>query len=143
MAQDPRLDEFAISTDKARLNITLIHEYLSQRSYWAQGRALETVRRSIEHSLCFGIYRGEAQLGFARVVSDHATFAWLCDVFIVESARGQGLAKWLVGSIVAHPELRGLRRLVLATQDAHELYRRHGGFETLRMPEKWMERFNG
>lgn len=133
-------DAFTISTDKSRLDLPLIHEYLSQRSYWAQGRTLEAVQRSIEHSLCFGVYEGERQVGFARVVTDYATFAWLCDVFILESHRGHGLGKWLVACLVAHPELQGLRRWMLATRDAHELYRRYGGFETLKAPERWMER---
>lgn len=136
-------DVFTLSTDKARLDVPLIHAYLSQRSYWAQGRPLETVRRSIDHSLCFGVYRAEEQLSFARVVTDYATFGWLCDVFTLESERGQGLGQWLVESIVAHPQLHGLRRLILATQDAHELYRNHRAFETLRAPATWMERFSG
>ncbi|MGQ0600745.1 MAG: GNAT family N-acetyltransferase [Anaerolineales bacterium] len=135
-------DAFTLSTDKTKLNVTLIHDYLSQHSYWAQGRSAEVVRNSIEHSLCFGVYRGEEQVGFARVVTDYATFAWLCDVFILESVRGHGLGKWLIESIVAHPQLQGLRRFMLATRDAHELYRRYGGFETLQAPEKWMEKFN-
>lgn len=136
-------DAFALSTDKSKLNIPRIHDYLSQRSYWAQGRPLEVVRRSIEHSLCFGVYHGAEQVGFARVVTDYATFAWLCDVFILETARGHGLGKWLIESVIAHPDLQGLRRFILATRDAHELYRRCGGFEVLRAPERWMEKFNG
>ena len=134
-------DEFSISTDKTRLNIALIHEYLSQRSYWARGRSFDVVRKSIEHSLCFGLYRGDEQVGFARVVTDGATFAWLCDVFILESVRGRGLGKRLVQAVVDHPELQGLRRIMLATQDAHELYQRYGGFTNLQSPDRWMERF--
>jgi len=133
-------DEFTISTDKTRLNIALIHEYLSQRSYWARGRTLEVVQKSIEQSLCFGLYRGDEQVGFARVVTDGATFAWLCDVFILEIARGRGLGKRLVRAVIEYPELQRLPRFLLATKDAHELYRRSGGFTNLQRPERWMER---
>ena len=97
------------------------------------------MRRSIEHSLCFGVYEGGAQVGFARVVSDRATFAYLCDVFVIESRRGRGLGKLLLETIVAHPELQGLRRWLLATRDAHGLYRRFG-FTELACPEIFMER---
>ncbi len=100
------------------------------------------VQRSIEHSLCFGVYHGTQQVGFARVVTDYATFAWLCDVFVLESHRGQGLGKWLIESVVAHPDLGGRVSLLLATRDAHELYRRYGGFEIVPVPEKWMIRRN-
>lgn len=131
---------FTLSTDKARLDVPLIHDYLSNRSYWAQGRSLEAVRVSIEHSLCFGIYQAQAQVAFCRIVSDYATFAWLCDVFVLETARGQGLSKWLIESVMAHPEVQAVRRVLLATQDAHELYRRYGGFENLPHPERWMLR---
>jgi GNAT superfamily N-acetyltransferase len=136
-------DVFTLSTDKSKLNIPLIHDYLSLRSYWAQGRPLEVVRRSIEHSLCFGVYGEGEQVGFARVVTDYATFAWLCDVFVLETARRRGLGKWLIASVIAHPDLQGLRRFMLATRDAHELYRRYGGFEVLRAPERWMEKLSG
>lgn len=137
---DPQRDPLTISTDKARLDVELIHAFLSQHAYWALGRPREVVQRSIENSLCFGVYDQEQQVGFARVVTDYATFAWLCDVFILETHRGRGLGKRLVENIVAHPALRGLRRLLLATRDAHELYRRHGGFEALQAPDRWMER---
>ncbi len=140
---------YLISTDPARLQIEVIHQFLAERSYWAQGRPLEVVRRAIEHSLCFGVYavttqpdgsESAAQVGFARVVTDYATFAWLCDVFILETHRGQGLSKWLVETVVTHPCLAGLRRILLATRDAHELYRKYGGFELLSNPERWMIR---
>jgi GNAT superfamily N-acetyltransferase len=131
---------YTISTDRARLDLDLIHDYLSHSSYWAQGRPFEVVQRSIEHSLCFGVYDGAQQVGFARVVTDRATFAWLCDVFVVESHRGQGLGKWLVECTVAHPELQDLHIFLLATRDAHELYRRYGRFEALPQPERWMAR---
>ena len=136
-----RQNDYLISTDPALLQVEVIHHYLSSESYWAQGRSLEMVKASIEHSLCFGVYAGEQQVGFARVVTDYATFAWLCDVFILQSRRGQGLAKWLIGCVVDHPALKSIRRILLATRDAHELYRRYGGFDTLPNPERWMVRF--
>lgn len=135
-----RRGQYLISTDKARLDVALIHEYLSQVSYWAQGRPRHTVEQSIAASMCFGVYEDSQQVGFARVVTDGATFAWLCDVFVVESKQGQGLGMWLIESVVAHPQLRDLKLFLLATHDAHELYRRYGGFEVLEQPEKWMAR---
>ena len=139
------LDEYTISTEPSRLDVSLIHDYLSNTSYWASGRTLALVQRSIENSLCFGLYKTGAaarrqQIGFARVVTDYATFAWLADVFVLKEYRGQGLAKWLIEVIVAHPELQGFRRWLLATRDAHELYRRFG-FSELDDPGRWMERF--
>lgn len=131
---------FVLSTDKARLDVPLIHDYLSNRSYWAQGRSLEAVRTSIEHSLCFGVYENGNLVAFCRIVSDYATFAWLCDVFVLETARGHGLSKWLIESAMAHPEVQAVRRVLLATKDAHELYRHYGGFENLPNPERWMIR---
>ena len=130
MAHEFRRGDYLISTERARLNVNLIHHYLSNTSYWATGRSIETVRRSIEHSLPFGLYRGGRQIGFARVVTDRATFAWLADVFVLDEFRGEGLGKWLVETILAHPELQGLRRWTLGTRDAHELYRRFGFAET-------------
>jgi GNAT superfamily N-acetyltransferase len=136
--------EYEVSTDKARLDVALIHRWLSESSYWAKGRGRDTVVRSIENSLCFGAYaRDGSQAGFARVVTDLATFAWICDVFVVDAHRGRGVGKRLIEEVVAHPQLQGLRRLLLATADAHELYRRYGGFAPLRVPESWMERFEG
>jgi GNAT superfamily N-acetyltransferase len=131
---------YTLSTDKGRLDVALIHEALSQRAYWAEGRSEEVARRSIEHSLCFGIYDSAGLAAFARVVTDYATFAWLCDVFVMEAHRGRGLGKWLVEAVVSHPDLQGLRLFTLATRDAHELYRRYGGFEALPKPERWMAR---
>jgi GNAT superfamily N-acetyltransferase len=139
MANEWQRDDYVISDDRARLDITLIHKFLATESYWAQGRAVETVQRSVDNSLPFGVYRGEEQIGFARVVTDYATFAWLADVFMVAEFRGRGLAKWLIEVILSHPELQGFRRWVLATKDAHELYR-HFGFRELHRPERWMER---
>ena len=123
---------YTISTDRSRLDTRLIHEYLSKQSYWAKGRPLEIVQRSIENSLCFGIYQRDQQVGFARVVTDQAAFAWLADVFVLERWRGQGLSKWLMSVIVGHPQLQGLQRWMLATRDAHELYR---GFGFSEIPE--------
>ncbi len=131
---------YTLTTDKSRLDVGLIHEALSQRAYWAQGRPLEVVPRSVEHSLCFAIYQGTELTAFARVVTDYATFAWLCDVFVLEAHRGRGLGKWLVEAAVTHPDLQGIKLIVLATRDAHELYRRYGGFETKSTPERWMAR---
>jgi len=132
--------DWTISTDKARLNIDLIHDFLSCSSYWAQGRPRSVVQKSIDHSLCFGVYAGLEQVGFARVVTDYATFAWLCDVFIVESHRGLGLGKWLVECVSAHPDLQELRLFILATRDAHALYACYAEFEPLTAPERLMIR---
>ena len=136
-------DEYCISTDTARLDVPFVHAYLSQSTYWAQQRPLAAVEKSIAHSLCFGVHVANsqrAQVGFARVVTDRATFAWLCDVFVVDAHRNRGLSKWLVQCVIAHPDLQGVGRLVLATRDAHELYRRYGNFEALPNPEMWMAR---
>lgn len=132
-------DGFTISTDKSRLDMDVIHGFLAGRSYWAQHRSRCAVERSIEHSLCFGVYDGEQQVGFARVVTDYATFAWLADVFILESHRDRGLGKWLVACIVAHSGLQDML-FMLATRDAHELYRRYGDFLDLQEPGRWMVR---
>jgi GNAT superfamily N-acetyltransferase len=126
-----------ISTDKAKLDLAMIHEFLSH-SYWAAGVPLETVRKSIEHSLCFGVYEADQQIGFARVISDYSTFAYLADVFILESQRGRGLAKLLMRQIIGHADLQGLRRFALATRDAHGLYRQFG-FSELARPDFQME----
>ena len=129
---------FAISTDPDRLDVEVIHTYLSQRAYWAQGRPKEVVQRSIAHSLCFGVYEERSQIGFARVVTDYATFAYLCDVFILESHRRRGLSKWLLRCVRTHPALAGIRRFQLITNDAHGLYRQLG-FTALANPERHME----
>ena len=121
-----RRGDLVISTDPARLDVAMIHEFLARRSYWAQEIPPELVRRSIEHALCFGLHAPEGQVGFARVVTDYAVFAYLGDVFVLESHRGRGLGAWLVETVLACPELQGLRRWDLATLDAHELYRRFG-----------------
>ncbi len=132
-------DEYLISTDRSRLDVELIHDYLSNTSYWATGRSLEVVQRSIENSLSFGIYKGSEQVGFARVVTDYATFAWIADVFVLPEHRSRGLSKRLMEVILLHPRLQGFRRWVLSTKDAHGLYERFG-FIKLHRPERWMER---
>ncbi len=119
-------DEYRVSTDPSLLHVDVIHKYLSEESYWAQNIPGEVVERSIKNSLCFGLYEKENQAGFARVVTDKATFAYLADVFILEEYRGKGLAKWLMEAIHAHPELQGLRRWMLGTRDAHSLYEQFG-----------------
>jgi GNAT superfamily N-acetyltransferase len=131
------MNHLSISTDKSKLDLAVIHEFLS-RSYWAAGIPLEVVKKSIEHSLCFGVYDGSEQVGFARVISDFATFAYLADVFILEAHRGRGLAKRLMREIMSHPELQGLRKFTLSTKDAHDLYRQFGFTELLR-PDRQME----
>jgi GNAT superfamily N-acetyltransferase len=132
--------EFEISTDPARIDFSLVHQFLTN-SYWARGVPPEIVRRSIQHSLCFGIYHGAQQVGFARAVTDHATFAYIADVFVTEPYRGRGLAKWLMQCVKSHPELQGLRRWMLATRDAHGLYQQFG-FTQLSNPDPWMEIHN-
>ena len=138
MTRGWRRDGYLISTDASMLDLEVVHGYLS-RSYWAAGVPEDVVRRSIENSLCFGVYRGEEQAGFARVVTDRATFAYLADVFVLEEHRGQGIGTWLVEVILSHPDLQGLRRWMLATRDAHDLYRRYA-FTELARPAIFMER---
>lgn len=130
-------DEYTISTSKDDLNIPYIHQFLT-RSYWAEGIPVETVKRSIDGSLCFGVYFRENQVGFARIISDLATYAYLADVFIDPTQRGKGLGKWLVGAILKHPDLQGLRRIELGTLDAHGLYAQFG-FTPLPQPERFMQ----
>jgi GNAT superfamily N-acetyltransferase len=128
----PALSDYAISNDPVRLDRELIHRFLSEESYWARGRARDVTERSIDGSLPFGVYLGDAQVGFARVVTDGATFAWLADVFVVREHRGRGVGKRLVQAVLEHPELRSVARWLLGTADAHELYRRFGFRETDR-----------
>jgi GNAT superfamily N-acetyltransferase len=135
--EEYRRSEFLISTDRGRLDLDLIHGFLTE-CYWAKGIPREVVLRSIENSLCFGVYSGNQQVGFARVISDYATYAYIGDVFILESQRGRGLGKWLMQCIMEHPRLQGLRRWSLATQDAHGLYAQ-SGFTPLKAPERFME----
>jgi GNAT superfamily N-acetyltransferase len=136
--QEQRRGEFLISTDPARLDLDVILGFLTN-CYWAKGIPREVVARSIEHALCFGVYDGSGrQVGFARVVSDFATVAYLGDVFVLESHRGRGLSKWLMECIVHHPAVQGLRRWILLTRDAHGLYSQFG-FTPLKAPERYME----
>jgi len=130
-------EEFLISTERSRLDIACVHAFLSQ-SYWSAGIPRPIVEKSIENSLCFGVYRGTEQVGFARVITDRATFGYLADVFILPPWRGRGLGKWLVATVRAHPELQGLRRFMLATRDAHALYRPFG-FAAPAEPSRLME----
>ena len=127
---------FTISTEKEKLDIELIHSFLN-RTYWAEGISKETIRRSIEGSLCFGVFENDRQVGFARMITDKATFAYLADVFIIEEYRGRGLSKWLMEIIMTHPDLQGLRRMILATKDAHGLYEKFG-FTPLINVDRWM-----
>lgn len=131
--------EFTIDTDNARLDVDAVQAFLENDSYWAQTRTRDQTETAIANSICFGLYCGERQIGFARVVSDRATFAYIGDVYVLDEFRGQGLSKWLMETIIAHPELQGLRRWVLATRDAHGLYEKYG-FHELVHPERWMER---
>lgn len=134
---EQRKGEFTISTDRARLDLDCIHEFLRE-AYWSQAIPREVVAKSLDHSLCFGLYDGARQVGFARVVTDYATFAWLGDVFVLETHRGRGLSKWLMHCVMTHPDLRGLRRFLLATRDAHGLYVPFG-FKPLAAAERFME----
>ena len=136
---DIHKDEFTISIDRSRLDMGVIHKFLSENSYWARERSIEQTKTAIENSICFGLYDGDKQIGFARVVSDKATFAYIGDVFVLDEYRGRGLSKWLMQVIVDHPELQGLRRWVLATKDAHGLYAQFE-FSELRHPDRWMEK---
>jgi len=129
---------FVISTDPARLDVTAIHDYLT-RAYWSEQIPREVIERAVRHSLCFGLFEGAAQIGLARVVTDYATFAYLCDVYVLENHRDRGLGKWLIGCVMTHPQLQGLRRFNLVTRDAHGLYAPHG-FQSLAKPENHMER---
>jgi GNAT superfamily N-acetyltransferase len=132
-----RRGDLAISTDPSRLDRSLIARFLAG-SYWAKGIPQEVVDQSIEGSLCFGLYRGQKQVGFARVITDYATFAYLADVFVVETSRGEGLGVWMMEVIMGHPSLQNLRRWMLATRDAHGLYEKFG-WRSLESPERMME----
>jgi GNAT superfamily N-acetyltransferase len=135
-----RREEFLVTTDPASLDLDFIHGYLV-RSYWAEGIPRDIVERSIANSLCFGVYAGDMQVGFARVITDYATFAYLADVFIIESHRGRELSKFLMECIIKHPQLQGLRRWTLATRDAQGLYEQFG-FKPLSKPDRFMEIHN-
>ena len=137
---DTGLQEIVVTTDRSRLDLDVIHGYLT-RSYWAKGIPRETVALAMDRSLCFGAFEGDRQIGFARIISDLTTFAYVSDVFVVESHQGRGVGKRLMAAIMAHPELQELRRWTLFTRDAHGLYRQYG-FREPRYPERLMEVFN-
>lgn len=132
---------FTISTDKTKLSLSVIHAFLSKESYWAKDIPVGLVEKSIENSLCFGVYDGDEQIGFARIISDYTTFAYVGDVFILPKYRGHGLSKRLMEEIKGHPDLQNLRRWMLATADAHTLYERFG-FAALAKPDYIMEIVN-
>lgn|SRR5690606_16498949 len=129
---------YTVTCDRRKVNVPLVAGFLAT-SYWAAGISAETVARSIENSLCFALLHEDEQIGFARVITDYATIAYVGDVFVLDEYRDRGLGKWLVECVTSHPDLQGLRRWVLATRDAHELYRRFG-FTPLKRPEVFMER---
>ncbi len=140
MAREWQRGAYLVTTDQARLDLEMVHSFL-KTSYWAAGISADVVMRSVENSLAFGLFEGDEQVGFARVVTDYATFAYLADVFVLEPHRGQGLGKWMVEVVFSHPELQGLRRWMLATRDAHELYRKYG-FTELEEPSVFMEKYS-
>jgi GNAT superfamily N-acetyltransferase len=131
--------EYLISDDPALIDIDVVHRWLSEDSYWSRGRTRQTVERSIAHSIPLGVYHHGVIVGFARVVTDRSTFAWLCDVFVTPEHRNAGVGKALVAAAVGHPDLAEIKRFVLATADAHDLYRQYG-FEIIERPERWMIR---
>jgi len=141
-AMEFQKDNFQISTDKARLQLDVITAYLQHDAYWSRERTSPIIARSIKNSLCFGVYTEGRQVGFARVVTDCATFAYLCDVFILPGWQGQGLGKWLIEVVVSYLDDNGVSWTMLATRDAQELYEEYGGFQKLHLPEKWMGRTN-
>ena len=134
-----RRGPFLVTTDRARFDLDVVHGFL-RRSYWSPGVPRETVERAVAGSLAFGLFEHDRQIGFARTITDGATFAYLADVFVLEAHRGRGLGVFLMESVMAHPSLQGLRRFTLATRDAHDLYRRFG-FTPLSAPDRFMERF--
>ena len=138
--EEYKKDNYTISTDKQKLDITTIHNFLTA-SYWSSGISLEKVKRSVEHSLCFGLYDGNKQIGFARVVTDYTLFGYLADVFVIEEYRGKGLSTWLMECVVNHPEIKDLRGWMLATKDAHGLYEKFG-FKLIEDPGKYMTKKN-
>jgi GNAT superfamily N-acetyltransferase len=133
--------DYTISTDKSKLDIDAVHSFLSSKAYWCLNIPKNTLQTAIKNSLCFGVYHHEKQVGFARIISDFSTIAYLGDVYILEEHRGKGLSKWLMETIMGHPKLQGLRRWILLTGDAHELYRQYGWTE-IADPGKWMELHN-
>ncbi|WP_026096922.1 GNAT family N-acetyltransferase [Ideonella sp. B508-1] len=132
------MSNYQITTDPARFDIEAVHAFLSH-SYWSPGVPRAVVERAIQNSLCFGVLLGSAQVGFGRVITDRATFAYLADVYVLDEHRGKGLSKRLMDAVLGHPELQGLRRMLLATRDAHSLYAKYG-FTPLAAPDRMMER---
>lgn len=133
--------DYLLSNDKSLIDIKTVHQYLSEESYWSKGIRLEKVKNSIQFSLCFGVYIKQEQIGFARVISDFSTIAYLGDVFILEAHRGLGLSKALMEFVMNEPDLQHLRRWILLTSDAHELYKQFG-WQNIGSPDKWMEIYN-
>ena len=131
---------FLLSSDKGRLQLEIIKEFLSKRSYWAKERTLDVIESSIQHSVCLGIYHNGLQVAFARLVTDKSTFAWLADVYVDDALQGKGLGKWMLKTICRYVDLKGIKRTVLATKDAQEFYETYGDFEVLASPEMWMSR---
>ena len=136
-----RKGEFRVTTDKSQLDLDAIYTFLTTESEWAKGIPRSTFDKSVRHSLCFGLFEEDRQVGFARVISDRATIAYLGDVFVLPQYRGRGLAKWLMECVTSHPDLQNLRRWILVTEDAHELYKKYG-FMQLAHPKGFMERHN-
>jgi GNAT superfamily N-acetyltransferase len=138
MTYEIQKDDYLVSDDKQKIDLTFVHEYLSKESYWAQNIPVDVVKRSIENSISYGVYHSGKQVGFARVVTDKATFAYLADVFIIESYRGKGLSRMLLECIHAHPDVQGLRRWMLGTRDAHGLYTKFG-WSPIPYPDRFMQ----
>ena len=132
---------YVISTDATLLNLLAIHDFLCNHAYWAKGIPLATVQRALENSLCFGLYQDTQQVGLTRIITDRATYAYLCDVYVLDGHRGRGLARWLMECVTQHPDLQGLRRMFLGTRDAHSLYAQFG-FVALTEPERYMAKLD-
>ena len=132
--------EFSVSTDRDRLDLVFIHGFLSQESYWVRNISFEKVKKAADHSLNFGLYHQDRQIGYARIITDYSRVAYLADVFIIPGYRGQGLSKWLMEQIMGYPDLQGLRRWILHTSDAHGLYKQFGWTPATK-PETYMERY--
>lgn len=141
IAYERQKGEFTVTTDPARIDVDVVHDYLARQSYWAQQIPRDVVERALANSMCFGLYREDAQIGLARVITDQATFAYLCDVFVLPEFQGHGLGTWLIQCVMEHPSLQGLRRFSLRTRDAHGLYRKFGFTEQATQAEtnQWME----
>lgn len=138
MIFEEKKDSYLLSTDKSKLDINLIHDFLCNKSYWAKGIPLDTVKNSIDNSECFGVYFDKKQVGFARIITDKSTFGYIGDVFVTEEHRGKGLSMWVMENIMKHPELQGFRRWIILTRDAHELYDKFG-FTPVKRPQNYME----